>query len=61
MLSSWVFYPTHIHQGNISSLVGKIVFNKCCLYLETIFMSRAAIFKIKISYNLYGLQQSYVI
>ena len=23
----------HIHQGNMSSLVGKVVSNKCCLYM----------------------------
>ncbi len=30
----------HIHLGNMSSLVGNIVSNKCCLNLEAICMSR---------------------
>ncbi len=40
----------------MSSLVGNIVCNKCYLHLETFCMSRAAIFEIKISGNLSGLQ-----
>ncbi len=37
MLSSWVLHQTHIHQGNMSSLVGNIVSNKCCPYLEVMY------------------------
>jgi hypothetical protein len=36
MFSSWIWHLTHFHRGNISSLVGNIGSNKCCLYLEAI-------------------------
>ncbi len=36
MLSSWVLHKIHIHQGNMSSLVGKVVSNKCCLCVKNL-------------------------
>jgi hypothetical protein len=36
MFSSWIWHRTHFHRGNISSLIGNIGSNKCCLYLEAI-------------------------
>ncbi len=46
-----VFAPNSFHRGNMSSKVGNIVSNKCCLYLEAICTAWVAIFEIKISGN----------
>jgi hypothetical protein len=52
---------TFVHWVNISSLVGNIVRNNCCLYLKAICIG-AAIFNNRISGKFFhGLQQSCVL
>jgi hypothetical protein len=48
MFSSWIWHRTHFHRGNISSLVGNIGSNKCCLYLEAKFLYTVACTKCSV-------------